>query len=81
EEHLSGDGSRFSCMEDTEEMLQELSMKGEFVFGSFWRQGDPTNDFDFGNSQYEIAKDSDHSLSLLISQDVLLDSRIQIMKP
>jgi hypothetical protein len=56
-------------------MLQELSMKGEFVFGSFWRQGDSAaNDFDFGNSQYEIANYKDHrSLSLLITQDVLLE--------
>ncbi|KAL1218542.1 hypothetical protein V5N11_001705 [Cardamine amara subsp. amara] len=76
-------GSTFSCMEeDIEEILQELSMKGEFVFGSFWRQGDPSNDLDFRNSQYEIVKSSDHhSLSsLLIAQDVLQDSRIQIMK-
>lgn len=78
EEH----GSRYSCMEDIEEMMQELSMQGEFVFGSFWRQGDSANDVDFGNSQYEIAKYSNnhHSLSLLIAQDVLLDSRIQMMK-
>lgn len=71
EEH----GSEVSCMEDVEEMLQELSMKGEFVFGSFWRQGDSAaNDFDFGNSQYEIANYKDHrSLSLLITQDVLLE--------
>jgi hypothetical protein len=50
-------------------------MKGEFVFGSFWRQGDSAaNDFDFGNSQYEIANYKDHrSLSLLITQDVLLE--------
>ncbi|KAL0801282.1 hypothetical protein Bca101_056458 [Brassica carinata] len=54
EEHLPGDVSRVSCIEDIEEMLQELSMEGEFVFGSFWRQGDSTNDLDFGNSQYEI---------------------------
>lgn len=56
EEHLSSDdGSRFSCMEDIEEMLQELSMEGEFVFGSFWRQGETTsnNNLDFGISQYE----------------------------
>ncbi|CAH2066220.1 unnamed protein product, partial [Thlaspi arvense] len=33
EEHVSGDGSRFSCMEDIEKMLQEFSMEGEFVFG------------------------------------------------
>ncbi|CAD5316674.1 unnamed protein product [Arabidopsis thaliana] len=71
EEH----GSEVSCMEDVEEMLQELSMKGEFVFGSFWRQGDSAaNGFDFGNSQYEIANYKDHrSLSLLITQDVLLE--------
>lgn len=76
-------GSTFSCMEDIEEMLQELSMKGELVFGSFWRQGDAANDLDFGNSQYEIVvKNKDHhSLSsLLIAEDVLQDSRIQIMK-
>ncbi|KAG2253278.1 hypothetical protein Bca52824_083414 [Brassica carinata] len=58
EEHLSGDESRVSCMEGIEEMLQELSMEGEFVFGSFWRQGDSTNDLDSRNSQY-----NDHSLS------------------
>ncbi|CAN6804590.1 hypothetical protein F2Q70_00044832 [Brassica cretica] len=58
EEHLSGDESRVSCMEDIEEMLQELSMEGEFVFGSFWRQGDSTNDLDSRNSQ-----NNDHSLS------------------
>lgn len=76
EEH----GSSLSCMEDIEEMLQELSMKGEFVFGSFWRQGDTANDLDFGNSRFEIANYRDHhSLSLLIEQDVLLDSRIHIM--
>ncbi|KAH0919494.1 hypothetical protein HID58_027154 [Brassica napus] len=50
EEHLSGDESRVSCMEGIEEMLQELSMEGEFVFGSFWRQGDSTNDLDSRNS-------------------------------
>ncbi|CAH8348254.1 unnamed protein product [Eruca vesicaria subsp. sativa] len=50
EEHLSGDGTRVSCMEDIEEILQELSMEGEFVFGSFWQQGDSTNDLDFRNS-------------------------------
>ncbi|CAH8358864.1 unnamed protein product [Eruca vesicaria subsp. sativa] len=55
EKPLPGDVSRVSCMEDIEEVLQELSMEGEFVFGSFWRQGeDSTNDLDFGNSQYEI---------------------------
>ncbi|KAJ0241364.1 Proline-rich receptor-like protein kinase PERK9 [Hirschfeldia incana] len=54
EEGLSGDVSRLSCMDDIEEMLHELSMEGEFVFGSFWRQGETTNDLDFGNSQYEI---------------------------
>lgn len=80
EEHLSGDGSRFSCMEDIEKMLHELSMEGEFVFGSFWRQGETSNDLDFGISHYEIAENRDHYLSLLIEQDVLLDSRIQIMK-
>lgn len=52
---LSGDVSRVSCMEGIEEMLHELSMEGEFVFGSFWRQGETTNNYlDFGNSQYEI---------------------------
>ncbi|XP_019101052.1 PREDICTED: uncharacterized protein LOC104787921 [Camelina sativa] len=77
EEHVS----RLSCMQDIEEMMHELSMKGEFVFGSFWRQGDSANDLDFGNSQFEIATYRDHhSLSLLIAQDVILDSRIHIMK-
>ncbi|CAF2063069.1 BnaC06g30330D [Brassica napus] len=61
EERLPGDVSRVSCMEDIEEMLHELSMEGEFVFGSFWRQGETTNDFDFGNSQYEIEETNDHS--------------------
>ncbi|KAF8094021.1 hypothetical protein N665_0371s0006 [Sinapis alba] len=61
EERLPGDVSRVSCMEDIEEMFQELSMEGEFVFGSFWRQGDSTNDFDFGNSQYEIEENNAHS--------------------
>ncbi|CAN8238892.1 unnamed protein product [Cochlearia groenlandica] len=80
EERFYGHETRSKCMEDIEEMLQELSMEGEFVFGSFWRHGDSTNEFDFGNSKYEIAKDSDHILSLLIAQDVLLDSRIQTRK-
>ncbi|CAN7129811.1 unnamed protein product [Brassica rapa subsp. narinosa] len=62
EERLPGDDvSRVSCMEDIEEMLHELSMEGEFVFGSFWRQGETTNDLDFGNSQYEIEETNDHS--------------------
>ncbi|KAF3521137.1 hypothetical protein DY000_02063356 [Brassica cretica] len=61
EERLPGDVSRVSCMDDIEEMLHELSMEGEFVFGSFWRQGETTNDFDFGNSQYEIEETNDHS--------------------
>ncbi|XP_018445606.1 uncharacterized protein LOC108817425 [Raphanus sativus] len=68
EEYLSGDVSRVSCMDDIEEMLQELSMEGEFMFGSFWRQGDSTNDLDFRNSQYQVAENNDHiPLSLLIS--------------
>ncbi|KAF8095363.1 hypothetical protein N665_0335s0011 [Sinapis alba] len=67
EEHLSGVGSRVSCMEDIEEMLQHLSMEGEFVFGSFWRQGDSTNDLDFRSSQYEVSANNDHSLSLFIT--------------
>ncbi|EOA33852.1 hypothetical protein CARUB_v10021342mg [Capsella rubella] len=73
--------SRLSCMEDIEEMMQEFSMEGEFVFGSFWRQGDSANDLDFGNSRFEITNYRDHqSLSFLITEDVLLDSRIHIMK-
>ncbi|KAJ0256247.1 F24 [Hirschfeldia incana] len=81
EEHLSGDVSRVSCMEDIEEMFQHLSMEGEFVFGSFWRQGDSTNDLDFRNSQYQLSENNDHiPLPLLITQDDLLDSSIQLTK-
>lgn len=54
EEHWSGNGiafdegsSRFSCIEDIEGMLQELSMNKEFVFGSFWRHEDSSDILDF----------------------------------
>nr|GEZ08376.1 proline-rich receptor-like protein kinase PERK9 [Tanacetum cinerariifolium] len=35
--HLDGFGG---CMEEVEEVLEELSTKGEFGFGSFWRGDD-----------------------------------------
>lgn len=38
--------SRFSCIEDIEGMLQELSMNKEFVFGSFWRREDSSDILD-----------------------------------
>ncbi|CAA7053531.1 unnamed protein product [Microthlaspi erraticum] len=75
EEHLSSDdGSRFSCMEDIEEMLQELSMEGEFVFGSFWRQGETSNNnLDIRFSQYETLIipchcSSNHKICYLIQE-------------
>ncbi|CAN8291469.1 unnamed protein product [Cochlearia groenlandica] len=39
--------SRFSCNEDVERMLQELSMNKEFVFESFWGHQDSSDILDF----------------------------------
>ncbi|KAG2253269.1 hypothetical protein Bca52824_083405 [Brassica carinata] len=75
EEHLSGDESRVSCMEGIEEMLQELSMEGEFVFGSFWRQGDSTNDLDSETHNTMIIPCLAHH-----TRCDLLHSRIQLTK-
>ncbi|XP_048319002.2 uncharacterized protein LOC125418735 [Ziziphus jujuba] len=53
EEHYCG-----CCMEEVEKVLEELSLKGEFAFGSFWGRGEsglifPTpldkHEFDYDN--------------------------------
>lgn len=58
---LAMDGGRHgcgSCMEEVEKVLEELSQKGDFAFGSFWgRKGSgsfSSCEFDNINAEYQI---------------------------
>ncbi|KAE8023040.1 hypothetical protein FH972_008792 [Carpinus fangiana] len=61
-EKLAMDGGHHgcggSCMEEVEKVLEELSQKGEFAFGSFWgRKGSgsfSSCEFDDINVEYQI---------------------------
>lgn len=51
-------GHHHGCMEEVEKVLEELSQKGEFAFGSFWgRKGSgsfSSCEFDDINVEYQI---------------------------
>lgn len=75
-----------SCMEEVEKVLEELSQKGEFAFGSFWgRKGSggsspncvAKHEFDAGIVQYHIIEMVD-SFSYYSRSNIILPFRLTV---
>lgn len=77
ESMMSMEMEGFGCIEEVEQVLEEFSKNGEFLFGSFWGQERVQNSSSMSNcgdnfdlrfvSRYEIIEENFYSLDYIFT--------------